>query len=128
VAGVLGELSDGVVILGIGVNVNQTRSQLPADTRQPVASLRTTDGIERDRAPILAGLLAELERQYERWLDGGVDALYIDIGARDFLRGRRVTVHGATGIAVGIDREGRLELDIAGERRRVDSGEVSYER
>ncbi len=128
VAGVLAELRDGVVVLGMGVNVNQTRSQLPAGTHPPAASLRTIDGVERDRAPVLAGLLAELERQYERWLDGGLDALYVDIGPRDFLRRRRVVVDGAAGIAVGIDRHGRLEIDVGGERRVVESGEVSYER
>jgi BirA family biotin operon repressor/biotin-[acetyl-CoA-carboxylase] ligase len=128
VAGVLAEARDGVVVLGIGINVNQTRDELPADTHPAAASLRTTDGVERERAPILARLLAELEGQYARWLDGGLAALYIDIGSRDFLRQRHVTVDGASGIAVGIDRDGRLEIDVGGERRIVESGEVTYER
>jgi BirA family biotin operon repressor/biotin-[acetyl-CoA-carboxylase] ligase len=128
VAGVLAEVRGAVVILGIGVNVNQTRSQLPVGAHVRAASLRTIDGVERDRAPILALLLAELERHYGRWLGGGVDALYVDLGSRDFLRRRRVTVDGAAGIAVGIDRKGRLEVEVGGERRLVESGEVSYER
>jgi BirA family biotin operon repressor/biotin-[acetyl-CoA-carboxylase] ligase len=128
VAGVLADARDGVVVLGIGINVNQTRDELPADTHPAAASLRTTDGIERDRAPVLARLLAELERAYAGWLEGGLAALYVDIGARDFLRQRRVAVDGASGIAVGIDREGRLEVDVGGERRFVESGEVTYER
>jgi BirA family biotin operon repressor/biotin-[acetyl-CoA-carboxylase] ligase len=127
VAGVLAEARDGVVVLGIGINVNQTRDELPHGVHPP-ASLRTTDGVERERAPILARLLAELEGQYARWLDGGLAELYIDIGSRDFLRQRHVTVDGASGIAVGIDRDGRLEIDVGGERRLVESGEVTYER
>ena len=128
VSGVLAEARDGIVVLGIGINVNQVRAELPADTHPPAASLRTTDGVERERAPVLVRLLAELERAYAGWLEGGLDALYVDLGSRDFLRQRRVSVDGASGIAVGIDRAGRLEVDVGGERRLVESGEVTYER
>jgi BirA family biotin operon repressor/biotin-[acetyl-CoA-carboxylase] ligase len=128
VAGVLAEARDGIVVLGIGINVNQTRDELPADAHPAAASLRTTDGIERERAPVLARLLRELERAYDAWVEGGLDALYVDIGSRDFLRQRRVTLDGVAGIAVGIDRAGRLEVDVDGDRRLVESGEVAYER
>ena len=37
VGGVLGELRESMVVLGIGVNVNQTRDELPPDARQPPA-------------------------------------------------------------------------------------------
>ena len=126
VSGVLGELRDGTVVLGIGINVNQTRDQLPPDARQPAGSLRTITGREHDRAAILSDLLARLEHHYDAWRESGLDALYPDIGARDFLRGRRVSVDGLDGTAVGIDRSGRLELDVGGERRFVESGEVSF--
>ncbi len=128
VAGVLAEARDGVVVLGIGINVNQTRDELPPDARVPPASLRVIDGRVHARAPLLADLLATLEREYDRWLEGGLEALYAELGARDFLRGRRVTATGASGVAVGIDRGGRLELDVDGERRVIESGEVEYER
>jgi BirA family biotin operon repressor/biotin-[acetyl-CoA-carboxylase] ligase len=127
VGGALAEARDGAVVLGIGVNVNQTRAQLPADARVPVASLRTVDGVERERAPILAELLWRLESAYDGWLDGGLDALYGSLGARDFLRGRRVAVDGTSGLAVGIRRTGELELEVDGELRLVESGEVTYE-
>jgi BirA family biotin operon repressor/biotin-[acetyl-CoA-carboxylase] ligase len=127
VGGVLAEARDGAVVLGIGVNVNQVRGDLPDDTRLPVASLRTVDGVERERAPILAELLRRLEGAYERWLEGGLDAVYDSLGARDFLRGRRVAVDGTTGVAVGIRRSGELEVEVGGERRLVQSGEVTYE-
>src|SRR5205085_8069727 len=67
VAGVLAEARDGVVVLGIGINVNQTREQLPEDVRLAAASLRTLDGVERERAPLLAELLARLEHDYDAW-------------------------------------------------------------
>lgn len=128
VAGVLAEARGGSVVLGIGINVNQGREELPLETRTPVGSLLTIDGVRRERAPILTRLLDRLEHQYDRWREGGLEAVYPTLGARDFLRGRRVAVNGASGYAIGIDRSGGLEVDVAGERRIVESGEVTYER
>ena len=128
VAGVLAEARDGIVVLGIGINVNQTRDQLPQDARQPVGSLRTIDGREHDRAALLTDLLARLDRFYEVWVEGGLDAVFHDLGARDFLRGRRVTIEGVTGTAIGITRSGALEVELDGERRLIEGGEIAYER
>lgn len=128
VAGVLAEAHDGVVVLGIGINVNQTRDELPQDARQPVASLRTLDGREHDRAALLTDLLARLDRFYATWLEGGLDAVFHDLGSRDFLRGRRVSIDGVAGTAIGIARSGALEVELDGERRLIEGGEVAYER
>jgi BirA family biotin operon repressor/biotin-[acetyl-CoA-carboxylase] ligase len=129
VAGVLGELRDGVVTLGIGINVNQTREQLPPQATTPPASLRTITGQTYDRAALLGSMLFRLERIYDEWRHGGLAEVFVEIGPRDFLRGRHVTVDGKAGVVVGIDRTGRLELDVAqGERIAVESGEVAYER
>ena len=128
VAGVLAETRGGAVVVGIGLNVNQVRDDLPGDARVPPASLLTTDGIRRERAPLLADLLARLERHYDLWRERGLDGIYDDLGARDFLRGRKVAVDGIGGYGIGIGRDGRFELDVDGERRFVESGEVTYER
>jgi BirA family biotin operon repressor/biotin-[acetyl-CoA-carboxylase] ligase len=124
VAGVLAEARDGIVVLGIGLNVNQTREQLPEDARVPAASLRTVDGVERDRASLLADLLTRLEAHYDAWVAGGLDAVFDGIGSRDFLRGRRVSVDGLEGVGGGLDRAGRLIVD----GRPVESGEVEFVR
>jgi BirA family biotin operon repressor/biotin-[acetyl-CoA-carboxylase] ligase len=126
VAGVLAEARGAVVVLGIGVNVNQTRDQLPADTKAPVASLRTIDGRVRDREEVLVSLLEQLDRLYETWRAEGLDALYHDLGARDFLRGRHVSVDGVEGIAQMIVRDGRLCVSTADGEVLVESGEVVY--
>jgi BirA family biotin operon repressor/biotin-[acetyl-CoA-carboxylase] ligase len=67
VAGILPEASAGRVVLGIGVNVNQTDGELPAETPKPPTSLRVETGREWSRAPLLAAILLELERRYDDW-------------------------------------------------------------
>jgi BirA family transcriptional regulator, biotin operon repressor / biotin---[acetyl-CoA-carboxylase] ligase len=129
VGGVLGELRSGVVTLGVGINVNQAREGLPADFRTPPASLRTITGQTFDRAALLGSMLFRLERIYDEWRHGGLAEVYVEIGPRDFLRGRAVAVDGTNGVAIGIDRDGRLEVDLGhGEVRAVESGDVSFER
>jgi BirA family biotin operon repressor/biotin-[acetyl-CoA-carboxylase] ligase len=128
VAGVLAEATGDAVVLGVGLNVNQRSEQLPQDARVQAGSLYTIDGVERERAGLLGDLVAALERAYELWLEGGLDALYDGLGARDFLRGRKVFVDGEAGTGVGIDRAGRFEVDIRGERRVLESGELLFER
>ena len=127
VAGILAEARGEAVVLGIGVNVNQRREELPPAPRTPAASLRTIDGVERTREPILARILERLEHHYDLWCEGGLDAIYVDLGSRDFLRGRRICIDGLDGTAVRIDRDGRLVIDVGGEERAVESGEVTYE-
>ena len=65
--GVLPEARTGRVVLGIGVNVNQTADELPTDTAKPPTSVRVELGREVERAPLLAAILAELERGYDTW-------------------------------------------------------------
>lgn len=67
VAGILPEAADGRVVLGIGVNVNQTAEDLPAKTVKPPTSLRLETGREWERAPLLAAILLELESRYDAW-------------------------------------------------------------
>jgi len=68
VAGILPEATPGRVVLGIGVNVNQTEAELPLETAKPATSLRIALGREVERAPLLAAILAELEHRYDAWL------------------------------------------------------------
>ena len=70
VAGILAESSEGRVVLGIGVNVNQTARELPVDTLTPPTSLRVVLGEPVDRARLLAAILLHLERDYDAWTTG----------------------------------------------------------
>jgi len=67
VAGILPEATVGRVVLGIGVNVNQTDEELPPETPKPATAIRIETGREWPRAPLLAAILLELERRYADW-------------------------------------------------------------
>jgi BirA family biotin operon repressor/biotin-[acetyl-CoA-carboxylase] ligase len=67
IAGVLPEATAGRIVLGIGVNVNQRADELPRDAVKPPTSLRVELGRKTERAPLLAAILAELERGYDAW-------------------------------------------------------------
>jgi BirA family transcriptional regulator, biotin operon repressor / biotin---[acetyl-CoA-carboxylase] ligase len=128
VAGILAEASGGVVVVGIGVNVSQERGELPEDTNVPAGSLYTIDGVRRERGPLLAAILDRLEVNYDAWLERGLDGVYDSLGSRDFLRGRRIAVNGESGVGVRIDRGGSFLVDVGGEERAVESGEIAFER
>jgi BirA family biotin operon repressor/biotin-[acetyl-CoA-carboxylase] ligase len=65
-AGMLAEAHDGIVVLGIGVNVLQTAAELP----EGATSLRL-EGAIVERPQLLADILALLENAYAGWITGG---------------------------------------------------------
>ncbi len=102
------------VALGIGLNVNMTREQMPQDLRETATSLREASGRAVDRAAMLRRLLETLETWSDRLAAGD---------ARDILQawarwsetlGRRVKVitpqRTVTGRARGVTGEGALIL------------------
>jgi BirA family biotin operon repressor/biotin-[acetyl-CoA-carboxylase] ligase len=106
-AGVLPELRGGKLVVGIGVNVNQTAGGLPKQSRVPATSLRIERGAEVDRVELLVELLDELERRYQAFERDGFPGL-----TRDELRGHTVQlVGGRRGLCEGVDELGRLVVD-----------------
>lgn len=68
VAGVLAEVVDRRVTLGIGVNVHQGEHELPRETRVPATSLALASCDRVDRAHLLAAVLSSLEGRYDAWI------------------------------------------------------------
>lgn len=125
VAGVLLEGSGGVVACGIGVNVNQDASQLPAGTRRAAGSLRTATGRAHDRAGLLVELLDAVETRYRAWYADGLETLLPALEARSTLTGRAVAVGGERGAVTGLAPDGRLRVVLEdGRVRDVESGEI----
>ena len=74
VAGILAEAREGRVVLGVGINANMTGEQLPQEIDTPATSLLVECGEEVDRVELLVTMLEQLERHYDGWLRGDVEA------------------------------------------------------
>jgi BirA family transcriptional regulator, biotin operon repressor / biotin---[acetyl-CoA-carboxylase] ligase len=128
VAGILLEASGAKVVCGIGINVNQEREELPAETRTPATSLRVATGQALDRGRLLSAVLAELEARYGRWLAEGLAWLTAELEARNVLAGRGVVVDGSAGTAGAIAPDGRLTVVLDdGRAVLVESGEIELD-
>jgi len=118
VAGLLNEMSaetDGInfVILGIGVNLNMTSGQFPADLRTPATSLLLEQGLPVNRAQFAATMLGELGRLYTDFLNNGFDPVREEWQRRCNANGREVVVseagvETARGTFDGIDGDGAM--------------------
>jgi len=124
VAGILAEARGEVVVLGIGVNVNQTAEQLPPVTRRPPGSLRLATGREHDRETVLATLFDRLSELYDAWREHGLEAIHDGLSARNMLFGRPLRVGEVAGTGGAIALDGRLEVMTPAGPTLVESGEV----
>ncbi|HVE68756.1 MAG TPA: biotin--[acetyl-CoA-carboxylase] ligase [Solirubrobacteraceae bacterium] len=119
VAGILveGRPQEGWMVLGIGLNVAVELAELPPELRDTAASLgRSPAQIE----PVLAELLDRLAA----WLSASHDDVLTAFRARDALFEREVTWAGGSGVAEGVDGEGRLVVRTGSGREALDAGEV----
>jgi len=137
VAGTLVEFAvqDGLVeyvILGLGVNVNVSRTALRGalgTSGLAADSLREIAGHDLDRNALTGRILNALDRWVKTYRTGGLDPVLNAWHDRDILTGRRVEVRNEgpawLGRVLGVDREGHLLLrDPRGHQRRVIAGEV----
>jgi BirA family biotin operon repressor/biotin-[acetyl-CoA-carboxylase] ligase len=125
VGGILLEARDGAVVAGIGLNLTQTPSGLPAGTKVQAGSLRSITGQRFDRDEVLAAVLRRLDDAYAAWREGGLDSVFASIGSRNFLFGRRVRIAEGAGTGGAIARDGRLEVSLGHDHVvLVESGEV----
>ncbi len=144
--GILAERAGNAVVVGIGINVWQSRADLPPDAAATSLALEAAagglaagPGDPGPRERLLAELLAELSRWYLAWRDqaspGDADACGL---RREYVRrcatlGRQVTVtlpggQAISGTATGVDRAGRLEVRTAAGLVQVSAGDVVHVR
>lgn len=133
VAGILTELeaeADRVrfVIVGIGVNLNATRTDFPPELKTKATSLALASGAPVDRAAFTGRLLTRLDAAYAAFLDGGFAALRHRYEELHGLVGLAVTIDGTpplAGAVRGVDDGGALLVESGGALQRVVSGEVT---
>jgi BirA family biotin operon repressor/biotin-[acetyl-CoA-carboxylase] ligase len=121
----------GFAILGIGVNLNVLRDELPEEFRSRATSLRTASGTSVDRIAFTRRLYGILEDVLDRHAEHGFAGLRDRFDPWFRMRGRAVEVTGMSGdvlrgTAHGIADDGALEVELAqGGIERVIAGDVT---
>lgn len=134
VAGVLAEVADAAVVVGIGLNVTLATEDLP---RPDATSLALAGATELDRSVLLPAILAALSDRYLAWRAAGGDpessGLLAAYSQRCDTLGRQVRVElpagdPLLGKAVDVDRDGRLVVETATGPTVVAAGDVIHVR
>ncbi len=134
VTGILTELqadADRIisVIIGMGLNINQTEDDFPPELRQIATSLRAKEGKELDRAEIIKVIFQKFETLYMLFLEKGFypikllwESYAISVGKEITAR----TLNGSiSGKALGITDEGVLNVeDALGEIHQIYSADI----
>lgn len=119
------------VLLGIGLNLNLAREQVPSELRDKATSVLIATGRRCDRIALAGALFKRLDTRYmetETQGFGVIRPLWEHFSA---LTGRSVVVvdTGAriAGVVKGIDADGALLLETTGRTIRILTGDVSIE-
>lgn len=134
VVGILTELqaeADRInsVIIGIGINANQSASQFPDEIKDIATSLSIESGMKIDRAKLIQCILLKIEKLYQEYLKNGFhivkllwESYAISIGQNIIAR----TITGSIeGRALGITDEGVLRLEaLDGEIHHIYSADI----
>ncbi len=137
VAGILTELSAELdhikyLVLGIGVDVNLTSSDLPPELRKLATSLKLEAGRHFRRADLAAVILRELDADYTRVCQNQFPQVASEWAARCTTLGQTVSINlGGTvlqGQAEALDETGALLLRTThGHLERIVGGDVTLE-
>lgn len=132
-AGVLATgCGDGIVVLGLGLNVSLTRAELP---RADATSLQLAGAATLDRAVLAAGVLDELGIRFHAWRAAGGDPVRSGLRAEYLDRcvtiGQQVRAElpgggGLIGRAVDLTADGALVVDAPGGRVSLTAADVQH--
>jgi BirA family biotin operon repressor/biotin-[acetyl-CoA-carboxylase] ligase len=129
ICGILCERNGDYVIIGIGINVNQT--VFDPEIADRATSVRQELGVRTDVSLVRDAVLDRLSVNITRWRAGGFASVLPELSMLDCLKGEHITVRRtdddtvpASGICGGIRSDGTL--DVAGEA--VSAGEAHIQR
>jgi BirA family transcriptional regulator, biotin operon repressor / biotin---[acetyl-CoA-carboxylase] ligase len=120
------------VLLGMGLNVNLSADQVPAELREIATSVLIETGKPCDRVALVAALFARLDERIRQVQESGFGPI-ADLWARySILTGKRITVFDGherqTGTVKGIDRDGALLLARDSDVVRIMTGDITVEK
>ncbi len=132
--GILTEVKSGPdrtihAVIGIGLNVNAWKKDLPDEIKEIATSLAIETGRVWVRTGIAAAILDEFEHLYKQLIQEGRGPLIRECRRLSSTLGKKVLVvtgkMRAAGVAEDIDDEGMLLLRLpSGEIRRVSAGDL----
>jgi BirA family biotin operon repressor/biotin-[acetyl-CoA-carboxylase] ligase len=134
VAGVLTELDAeknkiNHVVVGLGINVNQTAKEFPANIRLTATSVRIETGRETSRVGLLKETLQVFEKEYRQYRKSQLSKSLSRIRKFSSLLNQNVSIQSGSeiiaGKAVDIDKTGSLIMETESGRRVISSGEVT---
>jgi BirA family biotin operon repressor/biotin-[acetyl-CoA-carboxylase] ligase len=135
IAGILSEAvtdTDGIeyIVVGIGININNSPREFPGDFRIEATSALAEYDRPGSRVQVLQGLLGNLERRYQEVVAGNFTPILARVKSLSMVIGQDVrldTVNGfIVGQAVDIDASGFLLVrDQQGILHTILSGEIS---
>ncbi|MFN0021530.1 MAG: biotin--[acetyl-CoA-carboxylase] ligase [Pirellulaceae bacterium] len=120
--------SRGRVIVGIGLNVNNSLAAAPSDIQSLATSL--VDYLQRplDMTGVLLSLLVSLQSRWQELGSTGFELQAVEFRRRCVLDGRTIQVSSGprmiTGHCLGIDDSGSLVLQTENGREEIASGSV----
>jgi len=136
VGGILTETSfeDGrleAVVVGVGLNVNLTEREIPAELESVMTSLLIETGRRTDRLSLLYQMRGRLTDRCEAFVETGIEAVLDEMRAYDGTEGRDVEIardgDWVVGQSRGIGDAGQLRVEIGGEGIvDVRAGEVKF--
>jgi BirA family biotin operon repressor/biotin-[acetyl-CoA-carboxylase] ligase len=133
-AGILADLTAesarvSYLILGLGVNVNQSESDFPPEIAEKATSIRLETGRPLNRVRLLQHILMDFEKRYFNFLANGLVAELPTLKALSSVLSKRIRFEhqGARmeGTAMDIDANGLLVVDVDGRIMNLTAGEIS---
>jgi BirA family biotin operon repressor/biotin-[acetyl-CoA-carboxylase] ligase len=128
-AGVIGEECDGRLIVGVGLNTNLRRADMPPEIRDVATSVLEETGTPADNDALFASLLPAVGRRLADVARGAGEEIVRRVRDRSVLLGHHVVVERGTetlaGVAEGIGAHGELLLSTGGRLLSLSSGEIT---
>lgn len=115
------------IIVGIGINVNQT--EFPGEIRETASSLSLEAGMLFDRVNVLQKVLEEIEYWYIQFQENKSDEIIQEWKKHSTMIGSIISIRQneniMTGIFTDVSNDGALMLECNGSMHRILAGDVS---
>lgn len=116
-------------IIGIGININNSKEQFPDEIYHSSTSLKIESGKDFDREKLLSSLLSHLEKEYTCFLESGDKNILRVWRKNNDVLGKQVKIYQGTKLIIGlardIDDKGNLLVQTGdGKVEKVSNGEL----